>query len=71
MRSITFCAIVSLGFEVRMEPTWMIMAHAAGSAAAMATATAVAVQDVNVQDLQALLVKQRQMIHPCCPPSLL
>jgi len=54
---------------VRMEPTWMIMAHAAGSAAALAITHGVAVQDVNVEELQTLLVtKQRQMIRPCCPP---
>ena len=55
---------------VRMEPTWMIMAHAAGTAAAMALRHSIAVQAVDVAELQGLLTnEQRQMIWPCCPPK--
>ena len=57
---------------VRMEPTWMIMAHAAGSAAAMvlqnsseSSSSSLAVQDLDVAALQRLLVEeQSQMIWP-------
>ena len=65
---------------VRMEPTWMIMGHAAGSAAAMVaeqsenvSGKTIAVQDLNVTALQNLLVEdQNQMIWPdqhVKPPS--
>lgn len=55
---------------VRMEPTWMIMSHAAGSAAVLALRHGTAVQAVDVSVLQELLVsEQRQMIWPCCPPG--
>ena len=49
---------------VRMEPTWMIMGHAAGVAAAMALPDDVAVHDVDVLQLQRLLLAQKQMIWP-------
>jgi hypothetical protein len=50
---------------VRMEPAWMIQSHAAGTAAAMALhAGGIAVHDVNVTELQALLVSQKQMLRP-------
>merc|ERR1719272_1454360 len=50
---------------VRMEPTWMIMAHSAGAAAGLALLHGVGVHDVNVTELQTLLVmKQGQMIKP-------
>ena len=49
---------------VRMEPTWMIMGHASGVAAAMAVRGSGVVQDVNVLQLQQTLLAQKQMIHP-------
>ena len=48
--------------SLRMEPTWMIMGHAAGAAAALAGSAGCAVQDVSVAQLQALLVAQGQII---------
>ena len=49
---------------VRMEPTWMILGHAAGVAATMAAREHVSVQDVSVPALQATLVAQKQMVYP-------
>ena len=49
---------------VRMEPTWMVMGHASGVAAAMAVLSNAAVQDVNVLQLQQTLLAQKQMIEP-------
>ena len=49
---------------VRMEPTWMVIGHASGVAAAMAAASGAAVQDVNVLQLQQTLLAQKQMIRP-------
>ena len=49
---------------VRMEPTWMIMGHAAGTAAAMALRSGSAVQEVSVLQLQQTLLQQKQMLWP-------
>jgi hypothetical protein len=49
---------------VRMEPTWMILGHAAGAAAAMALAARSSVHAVDVAALQQLLVAQKQMVSP-------
>ena len=49
--------------SLRMEPTWMIMGHAAGTAAAMAAAQCAGnVHNVNVTALQAVLVAAGQLI---------
>ena len=48
--------------SLRMEPTWMIMGHAAGAAAALAASAGCAVQDVSVPQLQGLLLAQGQHI---------
>lgn len=49
---------------IRMEPTWMILGQAAGSAAAMAVEKGLRVQDVDVEALQDILLAQKQMLHP-------
>ena len=55
---------------VRMEPTWMILGHAAGAAAALAVAAGTPVQAVNVTALQALLLQQqKQLAQGLLPPS--
>ena len=53
---------------VRMEPTWMILGHAAGAAAAKYVAEAgIPAHDVDVQALQKLLRAQKQLIMPSDP----
>jgi hypothetical protein len=48
---------------VRMEPTWMILGHAAGSAAALAAKQRLpSVHAVDVDELQRLLVEQKQLL---------
>ena len=48
--------------SVRMEPTWMMLGHAAGLAAAQAAQRGVAVQDVDVPQLQHDLRDQGQVL---------
>jgi len=49
---------------IRMEPTWMILGHAAGVAAAIAVAHHEGnVQAVDITELQKLLVEQKQKIR--------
>jgi hypothetical protein len=50
--------------SVRMEPTWMLLGHAAGLAAAQAARREVAVQDVDVRQLQEHLRDQGQVLSP-------
>merc|ERR1712070_1338789 len=49
---------------IRMEPTWMIMGQAAGSAAVIAMKNDIAVQDVQVPVLQSVLIEHKQKIVP-------
>jgi hypothetical protein len=44
--------------SMRMEPQYMILGHAAGIAAAMAVNGAVAVQEINVKELQKRLLAE-------------
>jgi hypothetical protein len=48
--------------SVRMEPTLMLLGHAAGQAAALAARKSVAVQDVEVEELQRALLDAGQVI---------
>jgi FAD-dependent oxidoreductase family protein len=48
--------------SLRMEPTWMMLGHAAGAAAAQAARRGVAVQDVDVPLLQQSLREQGQVL---------
>ncbi len=47
--------------SIRMEPQYMVLGHAAGVAAALAVTNDVAVQRVNIVELQAKLIAQRQV----------
>lgn len=47
---------------VRMEPTWMILGHAAGTTAALSIKSNVAIHDVNVKTLQQSLMQQNQLL---------
>ena len=48
--------------SVRMEPTLMLLGHACGHAAAQAARRGVAVQDVDVRELQDALRERRQVL---------
>jgi hypothetical protein len=48
--------------SVRMEPTLMLLGHAAGIAAAQAARRGTAVQDVDVEELQETLRKEGQVL---------
>jgi hypothetical protein len=50
--------------SVRMEPTLMLLGHAAGAAAAQAARRGVAVQDVDVALLQDALRAEGQVLAP-------
>jgi hypothetical protein len=50
--------------SVRMEPTLMLLGHAAGIAAAQAARRGVAVQDVDVRELQERLREEEQVLRP-------
>ncbi len=49
--------------SVRMEPTLMLLGHAAGIAAAQAARRGVAVQDVDVAAVQEVLRQEGQVLH--------
>ena len=48
---------------IRLEPQWMMLGQAAGCAAALAASDNIAVQDVNVTELQAALEMQGARLH--------
>ena len=54
---------------IRMEPVYMILGEAAGTAAALAAAGQLAVQDVPVDRLQALLRERGAVLHPAEVPG--
>jgi hypothetical protein len=49
--------------SVRMEPQYMMLGQAAGDAAALAIREKTAVQDVNINQLQTKLRRQRAILH--------
>ncbi|WP_321474243.1 FAD-dependent oxidoreductase [uncultured Paludibaculum sp.] len=49
--------------SIRMEPQYMLLGHACGVAAAQAIRQKVAVQDVDLRELQSTLLAQGQLIH--------
>ena len=48
--------------SVRVEPTWMVIGHSAGIAAALAAKQPMAVQDLDYQALKARLLAQKQVL---------
>lgn len=58
---------------VRMEPTWMILGHAAGTAASIVaaggTAPAGGVRSIDVTHLRARLLATGQVLEPRAPPA--
>jgi FAD dependent oxidoreductase len=48
--------------SLRMEPTYMLLGHAAGIAAAQAARDGVAVQDVDIDELQQSLRDEGQVL---------
>jgi len=58
------CSATHVGYcTLRMEPVYMILGHACGEAAALAREKGVAVQDVDVAELQRRLTAAGQLIH--------
>jgi hypothetical protein len=56
--------------SIRVEPTWMILGQSAGIAAALAAQQDVAVQQLPYADLQASLLKQKQVLELPVLPEL-
>jgi PKD repeat protein len=58
------CSATHIGYcTLRMEPVYMILGQACGEAAAMAREKGIAVQDVDVAELQRRLTAAGQLIH--------
>jgi hypothetical protein len=49
--------------SIRVEPTWMMLGHSAGVAAAMASKTKVDIQQLPYNQLKKRLKKQNQVIE--------
>lgn len=53
-----------IGFaSLRFEPTWMVLGHAAGTAAALCIQNNVTPHQLSVENLQQVLIDQGQIIH--------
>lgn len=56
--------------SLRMEPVYMMLGQVAGDAARLAIAGNTAVQDINVDELQSILRKQKQLLHFKTPTDM-
>jgi FAD dependent oxidoreductase len=63
LNPVTLSATSMAYSSLRMEPTFMVIGQAAGTAAALAIESAAAVQDVDVGSLQNRLLRDGQIIH--------
>lgn len=63
LNPVTLSATSMAYSSLRMEPTFMVLGQAAGTAAALAVEGGQAVQDVSVSTLQARLQKDGQILH--------
>ncbi len=57
--------------SIRMEPTWMVLGHSAGSAAVMASEQNRAVQEINIRHLQKRLTDQGQRLQTTSPDQFI
>jgi hypothetical protein len=51
----------------RLEPQYAVFGHATGTAAALAASLSVAVQHINITQLQGILTSQKQILHEARP----
>lgn len=56
--------------SLRMEPVYMMLGQAAGDAARLAVTGGTAVQDIDVEELQTILRKQKQLLHFKVPSDM-
>ena len=56
--------------SLRMEPVYMMLGQAAADAAVMAVSGNIAVQDIDVAQLQGMLLAQNQKLHFTPPGSM-
>jgi len=54
---------------LRLEPQYMIMGHSAGIAASIAFQNQIAVQDIDLQQLNKILISEQQILSP--PPKMM
>ena len=55
--------------SIRVEPTWMVIGHSAGVAAAMAAQSSLPVQDLNYPLLKERLLAQKQVVELPAPAA--
>jgi hypothetical protein len=55
--------------SIRMEPVFMVLAHSAAAAAAIAIDRGLSVQDVPYEELRARLLKDGQVLEYAAPPK--